>query len=78
MNIMLFEIISYTIVGIFVSPLFFPVRWYRRDQRRTYGRNAEIYGGHHNIHHSEDDSEHDSEYDSEQDSEHDRTLLISK
>jgi hypothetical protein len=75
---MLFEIISYTIVGIFVSPLFFPVRWYRRDQRRTYGRdqrrtygrNAEIYGGHHNIHHSEDDSEHDSEYD--------RTLLISK
>jgi hypothetical protein len=51
---MLFEIISYTIVGIFVSPLFFPVRWYRREQRRTYGENAEIYGGHHNIHHIED------------------------
>ena len=79
---MLFEIISYTIVGIFVSPLFFTVRWYRREHRSTYDRNAEIYGGHHNIHHNEDDSEHDSEddneYDNEYDNEHERTLLINR
>ena len=71
---MLFEIISYTIVGIFVSPLFFTVRWYRREQRSTYDRNPEIYCGHHDLHHNEDDSEDDSEYDNE----NDRSLLITK
>ena len=62
---MLLEIISYT-VDIFV---FFPVRWYRhygrrdeRRQRRTYDRNPEIYGGHHNMHHSELDREHHGEH----------------